>query len=150
MTGGWVFLDIYFDILCIYIYTHIPAGRYLEDCNSALTLPETNIFAHEPMDGWKKSKYFLLGWFIFRCELLVSGSVNILIYIRTFQLGCQMVAFQGVNSPSFRVSHLPFVPYIFGTKGLVSFLIYWQLGALFQIYRELEDEGIPGKTLPPF
>ena len=35
--------------------------------------------------------------------------------------------------------HLP-VTYIFGTWGS-SYLIYWQLGAWFQIYRELEDEG---------
>ena len=36
------------------------------------TLPQTNS-SHPKMDGWNTS--FLLGWPIFRCELLVSGSV---------------------------------------------------------------------------
>ena len=36
--------------------------------------------------------------------------------------------------------HLPF-PYIFETRGRSLPDIYWQLGAWFQIYRELEDEG---------
>ena len=41
----------------------------------------------------------------------------------------------------FIIPHLP-VPYIFGTRDLVnSYLIYWQLGAWFRIYRELEDQG---------
>ena len=37
------------------------------------TLPETNS-SHLEMDGWNTS--FLLGWPIFRGELLVSGSVQ--------------------------------------------------------------------------
>ena len=37
------------------------------------TLPETNIFA--PKNGWLEYKPFLLGWHIFRGELLVSGRV---------------------------------------------------------------------------
>ena len=37
------------------------------------TLPETNIFAPEAMDGWKT--IFLLGWLPGRCELLVLESV---------------------------------------------------------------------------
>ena len=37
------------------------------------TLPETNS-SHLKMDGWKTS--FLLGWPIFRGELLVLGSVT--------------------------------------------------------------------------
>ena len=50
-------------ILCIMIYT----------------LPETNIAPENGMktDGWKMN--FLLGWPIFRGELLVSGSVYIYI-----------------------------------------------------------------------
>ena len=36
------------------------------------TTPETNM--HLKMNGWNTS--FLLGWPIFRCELLVSGRVN--------------------------------------------------------------------------
>ena len=40
----------------------------------------------------------------------------------------------------YKYPHLP-VPYKFGT----SCLIYWQLGAWFQIYRELENEGIATK-----
>ena len=36
------------------------------------TLPETNS-SHLKMDGWNTS--FLLGWPMFRCELLVSGGV---------------------------------------------------------------------------
>ena len=41
----------------------------------------------------------------------------------------------GISTP-----HLP-VTYIFGTRGS-SYLIYWQLGAWFQIYRErTEDQG---------
>ena len=38
------------------------------------TLPETNN-SHLKVDGWNTS--FLLGWPIFRGELLVSGSVTI-------------------------------------------------------------------------
>ena len=38
-----------------------------------VTLHKTNS-SHLKMDGWKTS--FLLGWHIFRCELLVSGRVN--------------------------------------------------------------------------
>ena len=51
-------------ILCIMIYT----------------LPETNIAPENGMktDGWKMN--FLLGWPIFRGELLVSGSVYIYIW----------------------------------------------------------------------
>ena len=43
------------------------------------------------------------------------------------------------DGPEIYTPHLP-VPYIlvFETKGL----IYWQLGAWFQICRELEDQGI--------
>ena len=37
------------------------------------TLPETNIFA--PENGWLEDDRFLLGWPIFRGELLVSGRV---------------------------------------------------------------------------
>ena len=40
---------------------------------SMITLPETNS-SHLKMDGWNTS--FLLGWPIFRGELLVSGSVH--------------------------------------------------------------------------
>ena len=36
------------------------------------TLLETNS-SHLEMDGWNTT--FLLGWYIFRCELLVSGRV---------------------------------------------------------------------------
>ncbi len=42
-------------------------GRYI-----LITLPETNGLPLK-MDGW--STRFLLGWPIFRCELLVFGSV---------------------------------------------------------------------------
>ena len=38
------------------------------------TLPETNI---APESGWLESDRFLLGWPIFRGELLVSGSVGL-------------------------------------------------------------------------
>ena len=38
-----------------------------------VALPETNIFA--PGNGWLEYKPFLLGWPIFRGELLVSGTV---------------------------------------------------------------------------
>ena len=38
------------------------------------TLPETNMFA--PENGWLEDDPFLLGRPIFRCELLVSGSVT--------------------------------------------------------------------------
>ena len=43
------------------------------------------------------------------------------------------------------IPHLPF-PYIFGTRGY-SYLIYWQLGGWFQIYRELEDQGMQQKVV---
>ena len=43
-------------------------------CHFFLTLPETNIFATE--NGWLEYDRFLLGWPIFRGELLVSGSVH--------------------------------------------------------------------------
>ena len=36
--------------------------------------------------------------------------------------------------------HLP-VPYIMWNQ-VSSYLMYWQLGAWFQIHRELEDQGI--------
>ena len=39
----------------------------------AITLPETNS-SHLKMDGWNTS--FLLGWPIFRGEMLVSGRVT--------------------------------------------------------------------------
>ena len=42
-----------------------------------ITLPETNS-SHLNIDGWKMS--FLLGWPIFRGELLVSGSVLLYCY----------------------------------------------------------------------
>ena len=38
------------------------------------TLPETNSSPLK-MDGWSTSFLFLLGWPIFRCNSLVSGSV---------------------------------------------------------------------------
>ena len=42
------------------------------------TLPETNCkFA--PKNGWLEYDCFLLGWPIFRCELLVSGSVKVVL-----------------------------------------------------------------------
>ena len=37
------------------------------------TLPETKIFAAG--NGWLRDDHFLLGWPIFRCELLVLGRV---------------------------------------------------------------------------
>ena len=46
------------------------------------TLPETNS-SHLKMDGWKMN--FLLGWPIFRCELLVSGRVNQLFLALVFR-----------------------------------------------------------------
>ena len=48
----------------------VPWGLWGSD---EYTLPETNSL-HLKMDGWKTS--FLLGWPIFRGELLVLGSVN--------------------------------------------------------------------------
>ena len=42
------------------------------------TIPETNIFA--PENGWLEDDPFLLGWPIFKGELLVLGSVRVYIY----------------------------------------------------------------------
>ncbi len=39
---------------------------------SRIALPETNI---APENGWLEDDPFLLGWLMFRGELLVSGSV---------------------------------------------------------------------------
>ncbi len=49
-------------------------STYLMDLDRN-TLPETNS-SHLKMDGWNTS--FLLGWSIFRCEMLVSGRVSVL------------------------------------------------------------------------
>ena len=56
---------------------YLPGNRYIEGCQDLVTvatLPETNIFA--PENGWLEYDRFLLGWVIFRGELLVSGRVN--------------------------------------------------------------------------
>ena len=50
----------------------IPTCQHNQGMCEGNTLPETNS-SHLKMDDWKTS--FLLGWPIFRCELLVSGRV---------------------------------------------------------------------------
>ena len=49
-------------------------SRFTDLCLVKTTLPETNI---APENGWLEYDRFLLGWPIFRCELLVSGSVSL-------------------------------------------------------------------------
>ena len=46
---------------------------YAKNGENGDALPETNIFA--PENGWLEVIHFLLGWPIFRCELLVFGGV---------------------------------------------------------------------------
>ena len=59
-------------------------------------LPETNI---APENGWLEYDRFLLGWPIFRCELLVSGSVSH--YLRSgFNKTIQTVVGNGISEPS--------------------------------------------------
>ena len=50
----------------------LPTRRGAMPSILGATLPETNS-SHLKMDGWNTT--FLLGWPIFRCELLVSGRV---------------------------------------------------------------------------
>ena len=42
-------------------------------------LPESNS-EFTPENGWLEYERFLLGWPIFRCELLVSGRVSLLLF----------------------------------------------------------------------
>ena len=108
------------------------------------------------MDGWTTG--FLFGMkIVFRGELLNFGRVFPKQFFSALEMDLPRVKFGSrlrlLGLPWFarmlfflkrtRVlvmnPHLP-VTYIFGTRGS-SYLIYWQLGAWFQIYRELEDQG---------
>ena len=60
---------------------------------------------------------------------------------------CGCVWKSRVWSRSIYFPHLPILC-IFGTRVIWYILTYWQLGAWFQIYRELEDQGLSSEFTP--
>ena len=132
-----------------YLYVRFPSGEYIKDRGIRWVWPlpatvSTRIITFLVGDSYKPLFTTVTGMGPhprYTCYLKFS-SFRLVDGEHLHVVGVPEPTFMKTENPKSLtpIPHLP-VTYIFGTRGS-SYLIYWQLGAWFQIYWELEDQGM--------